>query len=103
VGPTQTSETGHSPLFLLAASNAWLASKWKRKKIERKERGLQFLKHRELVGASSKNREEREKNKVFSHWRIVYGSILMKFKYVVPDDKSFILIDVGSWISSSVA
>jgi hypothetical protein len=55
------------------------------------------------VGASSKNREGREKNKVFSHWRIVYGSILMKFKYAVPDDESYILIDVDRWISSPVA
>jgi len=59
--------------------------------------------------ASSKNREGGEKNVVFhiaifvTDWRVIYGPILMKFQYVVPDDEGYELIGFDRWTSSPVA
>jgi hypothetical protein len=36
-------------------------------------------------------------------WRVIYGPILMKFQYVVPDDEGYALTGVDRWTSSPVA
>jgi len=36
-------------------------------------------------------------------WRVIYGPILMKFQYVVPDDEGYALTGVDPWTSSPVA
>jgi hypothetical protein len=69
------------------------------------EKKIEFWRER----ASSKNREGGEKNVVFHiaisvrDWRVIYGPILMKFQYVVPDDEGYALTGVDRWTSSPVA
>jgi hypothetical protein len=85
-----------SPLFLLA-----LATKEEEKWIEKKRRGkliFQFEKQREKQSVLKEvraNSERKEKNGVFHivisvwDWRVIYGPILIKFQYVIPNDEGY--------------
>jgi hypothetical protein len=72
---------------------------------EGEKQKTEFLRER----ASSKNREGGEKNVVLyiaisvRDRRVIYGPILMKFQYVVPDDEGYALIGVDRRTSSPVA
>jgi len=121
-GPTlEPKETEAAPLFRLARNRSRTMrdlrpnEKKKRKKkgqrlagftaVGEGEKEIEFWRER----ASSKNREGGEKNGIFHivisirDWRIVYGPILMKFQYVVPDDEGCTLTGVDRWTSSPVA
>jgi len=117
---------GRQPQFLLAASKSYIVrdlrpkkkknEKKKKKKKEKKKKGgkLIFQLETQREGSSvlkeaQENSEGGEKNSVFHidiyvrDWRVIYGPILMKFQYVVPDDEGYSLTGVDRWISSPVA
>jgi hypothetical protein len=61
-------------------------------------------------GSELRPKTEREERKMVFHiaisirdWRVIYGPILMKFQYVVPDDEGYALTGVDRWTFSPVA